>query len=475
MPQTTVTRRTALQTAGCGFGQLALAGLLNQSASANVPNPIAARQPHLPARAKRIIFLFMQGGPSHVDSFDYKPQLDKRDGEVLPFDDARDIANTGKRGSQQRLKKPLWKFRQYGESGRYVSDLFPETARHADKLCLLHSMHTEGVAHGPATLFLHCGSTNFVRPSMGAWINYGLGSENDNLPGFVSICPSPGNGGARNYGSAFLPPVFQATTMGTAGGPAADAKIRDLVNSRLPRQQQRQQFELLRSINNGQLPKHTTDVELEAVINSFELAWRMQSHAPDLLDLANETAATQALYGINQDPTDNFGRQCLMARRLSEAGVRYIQVTYGDGSPNPAWDQHSNLPKHEEHARRVDKPIAGLLEDLQQRGLLDDTIVWWGAEFGRTPYAQNNGTGRDHNPGGFTVWLAGGGLKAGFAYGRTDEFGHAAIENKVHMHDLHATLLHQLGIDHLQLTYRYSGRDFRLTDVHGEVVHELFA
>ena len=475
MHQTTVTRRTALQTAGCGFGQLALAGLLNQSASANVPNPIAARQGHLPARAKRIIFLFMQGGPSHVDSFDYKPQLDKRDGEVLPFDDARVIANTGKRGSQQRLKKPLWKFRQYGESGRFVSDLFPETARHADKLCLLHSMHTEGVAHGPATLFLHCGSTNFVRPSMGAWINYGLGSENDNLPGFVSICPSPGNGGARNYGSAFLPPVFQATTMGTAGGPAADAKIRDLVNSRLPRQQQRQQFELLRSINNGQLPKNTTDTELEAVINSFELAWRMQSHAPDLLDLANETAATQALYGINQDPTDNFGRQCLMARRLSEAGVRYIQVTYGDGSPNPAWDQHSNLPKHEEHARRVDKPIAGLLEDLQQRGLLDDTIVWWGAEFGRTPYAQNNGTGRDHNPGGFTVWLAGGGLKAGFAYGRTDELGHAAIENKIHMHDLHATLLHQLGIDHLQLTRRYSGRDFRLTDVHGEVVHELFS
>ena len=474
MHQTTVTRRTALKTAGCGFGQLALAGLLNQSASANVPNPLAARQSHLPARAKRIIFLFMQGGPSHVDSFDYKPQLDKRDGEILPFDDARDIANTGKRGSQQRLKKPLWKFRQYGESGRFVSDLFPETARHADKLCLLHSMHTEGVAHGPATLFLHCGSTNFVRPSMGAWINYGLGSENDNLPGFVSICPSPGNGGARNYGSAFLPPVFQATTMGTAGGPAADAKIRDLVNSRLPRQQQRQQFELLRSINNGQLPKNTTDTELEAVINSFELAWRMQSHAPDLLDLANETAATQALYGINQDPTDDFGRQCLMARRLSEAGVRYIQVTYGDGSPNPAWDQHSNLPKHEEHARRVDKPIAGLLEDLQQRGLLDDTIVWWGAEFGRTPYAQNNGTGRDHNPGGFTVWLAGGGLKAGFAYGQTDEFGHAAIENKIHMHDLHATLLHQLGIDHLQLTYRYSGRDFRLTDVHGEVVHELF-
>ena len=475
MSQAIFTRRDALGAAACGFGQLALTGLLNTSASAAPANPLRPRQPHLPPRAKRIIFLFMQGGPSHVDSFDYKPVLEKRDGETLPFDDARVIAKSGKRGSQQLLKKPLWKFRQYGESGRWVSDLFPETARHSDKLCLLHSMHTEGVAHGPATLFLHCGSTNFVRPSMGAWINYGLGSENENLPGFVSICPSPGNGGARNYGSAFLPPVFQGTAMGTAGGPTADAKIRDLVNARLPRQQQRQQFNLLRSLNNGQLPPGTRDTELEAVINSFELAWRMQSHAPDVLDLSRETAATQALYGINQPQTANFGRQCLMARRLSEAGVRFIQVTYGDGSPNPAWDQHSNLPKHAEHARRVDKPIAGLLEDLQQRGLLEDTIVWWGAEFGRTPYAQDRGTGRDHNPDGFTVWLAGGGLKPAFAYGNTDEFGHVAVEKKMHMHDLHATLLHLLGIDHLRLTYRHSGRDFRLTDVHGEVVHELFS
>jgi len=475
MSQASLSRRQALGTAACGFGQLALSGLLGNPATAAVDNPLAPRTPHLAPRAKRIIFLFMQGGPSHVDSFDYKPQLLKRDGETLPFDDARVIAKSGKRGSQQLLKKPLWKFRQYGESGRFVSDLFPETARHADSLCLLHSMHTEGVAHGPATLFLHCGSTNFVRPSMGAWVNYGLGSENENLPGFVSICPSPGNGGARNYGSAFLPPVYQGTTMGVAGGSAADARIRDLVNTRLPRKEQRQQFQLLRALNSGQLPQGPRDTELEAVINSFELAWRMQNHAPDILDLSGETAATQALYGINQDPTNDFGRQCLMARRLSEAGVRFIQVTYGDGSPNPAWDQHSNLPKHAEHARRVDKPIAGLLTDLEQRGLLEDTIVWWGAEFGRTPYAQNRGTGRDHNPNGFTVWLAGGGLKRGFAYGSTDEFGHAAVDKKMHMHDLHATLLHLMGIDHLQLTYRYSGRDFRLTDVHGEVVHELFS
>lgn len=474
MSQATLTRRQMLAASGCSFGQLALTGLLQKPVSAAPSNPLTPRQPHITPRAKRIIFLFMQGGPSHVDSFDYKPLLEKRDGETLPFDDARVIANTGKRGSQQLLKKPLWNFRQYGESGRWVSDLFPETARHSDKLCLVHSMHTEGVAHGPATLFLHCGSTNFVRPSMGAWINYGLGSENENLPGFVSICPSPGNGGARNYGSAFLPPVFQGTTMGTAGGPAADARIRDLVNSRLSRRQQLKQFELLRSLNNGQLPADSSDAELEAVINSFELAWRMQSHAPDILDLSQETPATQALYGINEKPTDNFGRQCLMARRLSEAGVRFIQVTYGDGTPNPAWDQHSNMPKHADHARRVDKPIAGLLEDLNQRGLLEDTIVWWGAEFGRTPYAQNRGTGRDHNPNGFTVWLAGGGLKQGFAYGSTDEFGHVAVKNKMHMHDLHATLLHQLGIDHRQLTYRYSGRDFRLTDVHGEVAHGLF-
>jgi len=469
-----VNRRQALQATACGFGQLALAGLLNQTVLA-ADNPLAPRQPHFAPRAKRVIFLFMQGGPSHVDSFDYKPLLDKKDGQTFSFDDARVIAKTGKRGSSQKVMKPLWKFKQHGESGLWASDLFPHMAGHVDKLCMLHSMHTEGVAHGPATLFLHCGATNFVRPSMGSWINYGLGTENENLPGFISICPSPGNGGARNYGNAFLPPVFQGTTFGSAGRPAADATIRDLVNTRYKGKVRQRQFELLRSLNAEQLKRNAGDAELESVINSFELAWRIQSHAPQLLDLTKESAATLQMYGVDEKETNDFGRQCLMARRFCEAGVRYIQVTYGDGTANPAWDQHSNLPKHAEHALRVDKPIAGLLEDLDQRGLLEDTIVWWGAEFGRTPYAQDNGTGRDHNPGGFTTWLAGGGLKSGFRYGATDEFGAKAVENKIHMHDLHATILHLLGMDHERLTYRYSGRDFRLTDVHGHVVKEIFA
>ena len=412
-----INRRQALQTTACGFGQLALAGLLNQSSDA-ADNPLAARQPHFAPRAKRVIFLFMQGGPSHVDSFDYKPLLDEKDGQTFSFDDARVIAKTGKRGSSQKVMKPLWKFQQHGESGLWASDLFPHMAGQVDKLCMLHSMHTEGVAHGPATLFLHCGATNFVRPSMGSWINYGLGTENENLPGFISICPSPGNGGARNYGNAFLPPVFQGTTFGSTSQPASEATIRDLVNNRYGRKAQKRQFDLLRSLNAEQLKRHADDVELESVINAYELAWRIQSHAPDLLDLSGESAATLEMYGVDEKETDNFGRQCLMARRFCEAGVRYIQVTYGDGTANPAWDQHSNLPKHAEHALKVDKPIAGLLEDLDQRGLLEDTIVWWGAEFGRTPYAQDNGTGRDHNPGGFTTWLAGGGLKSGFATGR---------------------------------------------------------
>jgi hypothetical protein len=353
--------------------------------------------------------------------------------------------------------------------------LFPHTARHVDDLCLLHGLHTEGVAHGPSTLFLHCGAANFIRPSMGSWVTYGLGTENENLPGFVSISPSAGNGGPRNYGNAFLPAVYQGTALGKAGAPAADATIRNLANTTLPSSEQRRQLDFLQRLNAAQAARHPADSELDAVIGSFELAWRMQTNVPDVLDLSRESAGTLAMYGIGDKATDNFGRQCLMARRLSESGVRFLQVTYGDNSANPAWDQHSNLPKHADHALAVDKPIAGLLADLKQRGLLDDTIVWWGGEFGRTPYAEKNGTGRDHNPGGFTVWLAGGGVKPGFAFGATDEFGAVAIENKVHMHDLHATLLHLLGLDHERLTYRYAGRDFRLTDVFGRVVSEIIA
>jgi hypothetical protein len=417
----------------------------------------------------------MQGGVSHVDSYDYKPRLEKDDGRMIAFDDARILANTGMRGSSQRLMKPAWAFARHGECGRWGSALFPETNRHVDDLCFIHSMHTEGVAHGPSTLFLHCGSTTQIRPSLGSWLLYGLGTENRNLPGFVSIAPSAGNGGARNYGNAFLPPVFQGTALGRAGGPASEATIRNLGDARGSADEAERQFELLREINGEQLRARPGDAEFEAVVNSYELAWRMQRNAPEVLDLSKESKATLDLYGIGRKPTDDFGRQCLLARRLCEAGVRFVQVTYGDNSANPAWDQHSNLSKHGDHARAVDRPVAGLLADLKQRGLLEDTIVWWGGEFGRTPYAEKNGTGRDHNPGGFTVWLAGGGLKKGFAHGATDEFGHHAVEGRVHMHDLHATLLHLLGIDHEKLTYTYAGRPFRLTDVYGNVVKEILA
>jgi len=468
-------RRSALQTLGCGFGYLALAGLAaRDTARAAAPaNPLAPKPPQFPARAKRIIFLFMQGGVSQVDSFDYKPRLIKDDGKMLDFDDLRSLATTGK-SPQQRVMKPLWNFSQHGESGIWASDLFPEMAKHVDDLCLIRSMHTEGIAHGPATLFLHTGTTTFVRPSMGAWVNYGLGSENENLPGFVTISPSLGNGGPRNYGNAFLPAIYQGTPIGRAGIKAKDATIRNLQPARSMDEAKRQ-FDLLRDLNAEQLRQKPGDSELEAVINSYELAWRMQDSAPPVLDLTGESPETLAMYGIGEEKTDNYGRQCLLARRLCEAGVRFVQVNYGDNTNNPAWDQHSNLKKHGDHAKAVDKPVAALLTDLKQRGLLEDTIVWWGAEFGRTPYAEKNGTGRDHNPAGFSVWLAGGGFKRGVAYGETDEFGHHAVVDKVHMHDLHATLLYALGLDHEKLTYRYAGRPFRLTDVYGRVVNELFA
>jgi Protein of unknown function (DUF1501) len=466
-------RRALLKDTACGFGYLALAGLAAEHASAGSVDALAPRPPHFAPRAKRIIFLFMQGGVSQVDSFDYKPRLLKDDGKTLSFDDARIIANSGTKASSQRVMKPLWKFEQHGESGRWASDLFPEISKRVDDLCFIHSMHTEGVAHGPATLFLHCGSTNSIRPSMGSWVQYGLGSENRDLPGFVSIGPSAGNGGARNYGNAFLPAVFQGTPLGKAGGPASDATIRNLGNPLLDEPSRRRQFDLLREMNAEQLKRNPGDSEMEAIIASYELGWRMQANAPEVLDISRENRETRDLYGIGEPATDNFGRQCLLARRLCESGVRFVQVTYGDNTANPAWDQHSNLPKHGDHARAVDRPIAGLLADLKRRGLLDDTLVWWGSEFGRTPYAEKNGTGRDHDPNGFTVWLAGAGVKPGFAFGATDDFGHRAVQDKVHMHDLHATILHLLGLDHEKLTHRFSGRDFRLTDVSGRVVQEI--
>lgn len=454
---------------------MALAGIAaqDQARAALAANPLAPKAPHFKPRAKRVIFLFMSGGVSHVDSFDYKPRLAQDDGKMMDFADLRSLAKTGK-SPQQRVMRPLWNFEQRGQSGNWASDLFPEMAKHMDDLCVVRSMHTDGIAHGPATLFLHTGTTTFIRPSMGAWLSYGLGTENENLPAFVSLSPALGNGGPRNYGSAFLPAVYQGTALGRSGVPATEATIRNLKSPRSP-EEARKQFDLLRDLNAEQLRSKPGESELEAVVNSYELAWRMQGAAPEVLDITGESPETLALYGVGEKDTDNFGRQCLLARRMCEAGVRYIQVNYADNSNNPAWDQHSNLKKHGDHARAVDKPVAALLQDLKQRGLLEDTIVWWGGEFGRTPYAEKNGTGRDHNPAGFSVWLAGGGFKRGVAYGETDEYGHHAVTDKVHMHDLHATILHAMGLNHEKLTYRYAGRDFRLTDVYGHVVHDLFA
>jgi Protein of unknown function (DUF1501) len=469
-----LSRRSTLKAMSCGFGYLAAKGLAQRQASAAIANPLLPKRPHFMPRAKRIIFIFMQGGPSHVDTFDYKPRLAKDDGKLHEFDDARTLAKTRKITSHRIFTSP-WRFRQHGDCGQHVSELFPHIARRVDDLCFLKGLHTDGVAHGPSTIFMHTGSINLILPSMGSWMLYGLGSENQNLPGFISIQPSMGNGGPRNYGNAFLPAVYQGTPIGRAGVSAKSAKIENLSNGSLSPASQQEQFELLRAINTEQMRERPGDQELEAVINSYELAWRMQRHAPEVLDLSHEPAHIRKMYGIDEKGTDDFGRQCLMARRMAEAGVRYIQVNYGDNTNNPRWDQHSNLPKHATHAFNTDKPVAGLLRDLKQRGLLEETLVWWGGEFGRTPYAQAGGTGRDHNPDGFSVFLAGGGVKPGFSYGATDEFGHHAIEDKVHMHDLHATILHLLGLDHERLTFRHAGRDFRLTDVHGQVIDSIFA
>ena len=467
-------RREALSKLGCGFGALALAGLANQPQNlhASGSSPLATKFGPITPRAKRIIFLFMQGGVSHVDSFDHKPRLVQDNGKLMDFDDLRAIAKTGS-SPKQRVMAPLWEFKQRGQSGIWVSDLFPEMARHVDDLCVIRSMQTEGIAHGPATLFLHTGSTNFVRPSMGAWVCYGLGTENQSLPGFVTICPSLGNGGPRNYGTAFLPAVYQGTPVGRSGQPATEAVIRNLASAN-PFASDPRQFNAIQTLNDLQSAGTPPGSDIEAAVQSYELAARMQLAAPLAFDVDAEPESVRNLYGIGTKPTDQFGRQCLLARKLAESGVRFIQVNYGDNSNNPSWDQHSNLPKHGEHAQAVDKPVAGLLADLKQRGLLEDTIVWWGGEFGRTPYAEKNGTGRDHNPAGFSIWLAGGGLKSAHVHGETDEFGHHAVVDKVHMHDLHATLLHALGLDHERLTFRHAGRDYRLTDVHGHIVHELF-
>ena len=471
-----VSRRELLRQSGVGFGSLALSSLLADESRANPGvaaaaqelDPLAPKPSHFFARAKRVIFLFMTGGPSQVDTFDPKPLLDRDDGKPLPFAKPRVQFN-----STSNLLKSPWKFQQYGESGLPVSELFPHVAGCVDDLCMIHSMHGTNPAHGGAMMKLHTGSDNFIRPSIGSWVSYGLGTDNANLPAFVTICPTLGHGGINNWGSAFLPAAYQGTPLGNASVPSDKARVRYINNPDLPRDVQRLQLERLKAMNREHQATSGPEASLEARINSFELAFRMQTAMPLVEDLSGETLATQQLYGMDDPINANFGRMCLMARRFAERGVRFIQVTHSDS--HVQWDQHSDLKKgHEKNAREVDKPIAGLLRDLKARGLLEDTLVWWGGEFGRTPTCEGT-NGRDHNPEGFTMWLAGGGVKGGFRYGSTDDYGYYAAEDKVHIHDLHATILHLLGLDHERLTYRYAGRNFRLTDVEGNVVQKLFA
>jgi hypothetical protein len=461
-----LTRRTALKLSGCGFGYLAFAGLAAAEDGGDEPrrsqDPLAPKPPHFPPRAKRVIFLCMKGGPSHVDTFDHKPKLTADDGKAPP-------AGRGRGFLAGRLLGSPWKFSQHGDGGLWISELFPELAKQADELCLLNGMHTNVPAHPQAFLQLHTGTSQFVRPSLGAWTLYGLGTENRNLPGFVSLNPPTVNGGAQNYGSAFLPAIYQGTRIGNEGRPVASARVSNIANPKFGPEAQRAQLDFVQALNRERLEQHRVDPQVEGVIESYELAFRMQRDVPKVMDLSAESKETLALYGVGGAGTDDFGRQCLLARRFVEAGVRFVEVCHGD------WDQHRNLKAElARHATAVDRPIAGLLADLKRRGLLKDTLVVWSGEFGRTPYAQGT-DGRDHNNKGFTAWLAGGGVRGGFAHGKTDDYGFEAVEGKVHTHDFHATVLHLLGLDHTKLTFRYAGRDFRLTDVHGTVVKEILA
>lgn len=430
---------------------------------AQAADSIVTQRPHYQPKAKRVIFLFMHGGPSQVDTFDYKPRLQADNGKSLPFDTAPNISDP-----DGKLMASPWKFRQRGDSGLWVSDLLPETAKHADDLCVLRAVHSRGQSHGQAVCMLHTGSDNFVRPSVGAWVSYGLGGDNPDLPAFVSLSPAVGHGGPRNYGTAFLPASHQATTIGK-NGKLGSAKISHL-EATLSSDEQARRLELLQSLNQRHLQRLDGDDHVRGAINAFDLAARMQRTAPDVMDVAREPKSVQQQYGLDVKETANFGKQCLLARRLVEHGVRYVELSTGN-----VWDQHGGLRKgHEKNALATDKPIAALLADLKQRGMLDETLVVWGGEFGRTPTTQGK-DGRDHNPQGFCMWMAGGGVRGGMAYGQTDDYGYYAEQDRVHMHDLHATMLHQLGVDHERLTYRHAGRDFRLTDVYGRVVQEVLA
>ena len=442
-------RRDALSMTSCGFGYLALRGLLADDLHASgFSNPLSEKTPHFKPKAKRVIFMFMQGGPSHLETFDHKPELEK---------------SGDKKIDGKPLLAPVYKFNPHGKSGLMISDIYPHLAKHADDLCLLNGMHTTSPAHPQASIALHTGSQNFVRPSMGAWITYGLGTVNQDLPGFVTINPLGRLGGAQNYGSAFLPASYQGTKL-SVGNAMANIK-----NANLSKSEQRRQIDLVQSMNRGILDRVGKNSEIEGVIQSYELAYRMQSAVPTVMDLKKETQKTREMYGLDNKVTSNFGTQCLMARRLAESGVRFIQVTHN------GWDQHNGIStKLKNNALATDRPIAALMSDLKERGMLKDTLLIWGGEFGRTPEAQNK-DGRRHNNRGYSMWMAGGGVKGGIRYGSTDSLGDTAVSDKMHTHDLHATVLHLLGLDHTKLTYRYAGRDFRLTDVYGEVAQKIIS
>lgn len=452
-----LTRRELLKTASCGFGYMALAGMASQAAAEE--SPLAAKQPHFPAKAKRVIFMFMQGAPSHVDTFDYKPKLAADSGKDDP----------SAKGKSRKLLKSPFKFVNSGKSGLPIADIFPNLSKQADDLCIINGMNTDVPNHPQASLMLHTGNFQFVRPSLGSWVLYGLGTTNQELPGYLTINPVTKVGGAQNYGSAFLPASFQGTRIGGEGEQLATAKLTNINNPKMEAAAQRLQLDLLQDFNRERLVQDQVNNPLEGVIESYELAFRMQGAVPRIMDVADESAATLASYGIGNRATDNFGRQCLLARRFAEAGVRFIQISH------PGWDQHNQLQQAlTRNATAIDKPIAALLADLKSRGMLDETLVVWGGEFGRTPGAQNE-NGRDHNATGYSMWLAGGGVRGGMRYGATDDYGHKAVEKSMPIHDLHATMLHLLGLNHEKLTYRYSGRDFRLTDVKGNVHREIIA
>lgn len=466
-----ISRRQFLERTSCGFGAIALQAMLADLASA-AESPLAARAPHFPARAKRVIFLFMSGGPSQHDLFVPKPRLVRDHGQRVGV---TNLPRGIPVGTDKFLTLgPAAEFKPRGESGLMISDLLPKLAGVADELCFLHGMQVDNPAHDLAILQFNTGVINEVRPSMGAWVSHGLGTENANLPSYISIF---GDSDVRAHGSAFLSAAHQGTLIRNISKDPKEPAIRHLNDPNTTREAQRRQIDFVQAMNRRLLGRVGEDRVMEGMIDSFELAFRMQAETPKLVDLSGESAETLKLYGVGEKNTDKNARACLLARRLCEAGVRFVQVSI------EGWDHHGNirqaLPKT---CAEADQPVAALITDLKARGLLDDTLVVWSGEFGRTPWSQDlSGTapiethGREHQPQSFTAFLAGGGVKRGFSYGETDEFGYQVVDGRIHIHDLHATILHLLGLDHTRLTYSHSGRDYRLTDVHGNVVHKIIA